>query len=84
MTVWVEREFDAVDGVSREWTRWSKRRRAGREVPRAAHPHRHRVGRLLRQAGLIPVDWYGDWELAPFIHTSEDLIVVCRKAGDGE
>jgi hypothetical protein len=25
------------------------------------------------------VEWYGDWELAPFIHSSEDLIVICRR-----
>lgn len=78
-TVWVEREFDAVDGVSREWTRWSKGERGGEKY----HELRIRTAtewdRLLRAAGLIPVDWYGDWELAPFIHTSENLIVVCRR-----
>ena len=78
MTVWVEREFDAVEGVSREWTRWSR----GREGGEKYHELRVRTAtewdRLLRAAGLAPVDWYGDWELAPFIHTSEDLIAVCR------
>lgn len=81
MTVWVEREFDAVEGVSREWTRWTK----GAEKGEKYHELRIRTAtewdRLLREARLVPVDWYGDWELAPFIHTSEDLIVVCRKAG---
>jgi len=81
MTVWVEREFDAVEGVSREWTRWSRRAERGEKY----HELRIRTAtewdRLLRQAGLVPVDWYGDWELAPFIHTSEDLIVVCRRGG---
>lgn len=78
-TVWVEREFDAVDGVSREWTRWTK----GEESGEKYHELRIRTAtewdRLLRSADLIPVDWYGDWELAPFIHTSEDLIIVCRR-----
>jgi SAM-dependent methyltransferase len=78
-TVWVEREFDAVEGVSREWTRWSKGGRSGEKY----HELRIRTAtewdRLLRAAGLVPVDWYGDWELAPFIHSSEDLIVVCRR-----
>ncbi|HEX8691965.1 MAG TPA: methyltransferase domain-containing protein [Longimicrobium sp.] len=78
-TVWVEREFDAVEGVSREWTRWSKGKRTGEKY----HELRIRTAtewdRLLRAAGLVPVDWYGDWELAPFVHTSEDLIVVCRR-----
>ncbi|MFL5384928.1 MAG: SAM-dependent methyltransferase [Longimicrobiaceae bacterium] len=79
MTVWVEREFDAVDGVSREWLRWSKGGQGGEKY----HELRIRTAtewdRLLRAAGLVPVDWYGDWQLAPFIHTSEDLIVVCRR-----
>jgi SAM-dependent methyltransferase len=79
-TVWVEREFDAVEGVSREWTRWSK----GKERGEKYHELRIRTAtesdRLLRQAGLVPVEWYGDWELAPFTHKSEDLIVVCRRA----
>jgi SAM-dependent methyltransferase len=78
-TVWVEREFDAVEGVSREWTRWSKGGRSGEKY----HELRIRTAtewdRLLRAAGLVPVDWYGDWELAPFIHSSEDLIVVCSR-----
>lgn len=79
LTVWVEREFDAVEGVSREWTRWSKAGKSGEKY----HELRIRTAtewdRLLRAAGLVPVDWYGDWELAPFIHTSEDLIVICRR-----
>jgi len=78
-TVWVERELDAVEGVSREWTRWSKGGRSGEKY----HELRIRTAtewdRLLRAAGLVPVDWYGDWELAPFVHSSEDLIVVCRR-----
>jgi ubiquinone/menaquinone biosynthesis C-methylase UbiE len=79
-TVWVEREFDAIEGVSREWTRWSR----GKEIGEKYHELRIRSATewdaLLRQAGLIPVDFWGDWELQPFLHTSPDLIVVCRKA----
>ncbi|HEX9937182.1 MAG TPA: methyltransferase domain-containing protein [Longimicrobium sp.] len=82
MTVWVEREFDAIDGVSREWTRWTKGKEAGEKY----HELRIRTATewdvLLRRAGLVPVDWYGDWELAPFTHASADLIVVCRKADE--
>jgi cyclopropane fatty-acyl-phospholipid synthase-like methyltransferase len=78
-TVWVEREFDAVEGVSREWTRWSKGERKGEKY----HELRIRTATewdgLLRRAGLVPVDWWGDWELAPFIHSSENLIVVCQR-----
>ena len=77
-TVWVEREFDAVAGVSREWTRWSRGKHAGEKY----HELRIRAATewdaLLREAGLVPVDWYGAWDLRPFERTSEDLIVVCR------
>lgn len=78
-TVWVEREFDAVEGVSREWTRWSRGTRSGEKY----HELRVRTATewdaLLRAAGLQPVEWYGDWELAPFLHTSEDLILVALR-----
>lgn len=78
-TVWVEREFDAVEGVSREWLRW----RRGEEAGDKFHALRIRTatewGALLRAAGLEPLEWYGDWELAPFIHTSEVLIVAARR-----
>ena len=79
-TVWVEREFDAVDGVSQEWTRWSRGSQTGEKY----HELRVRTATewdaMLRSAGLVPVDWYGDFELAPFVHTSPDLIVVCRRS----
>lgn len=78
LTVWVEREFDAVEGVSREWTRWSKGKERGEKYHELRIRSATEWDALLRAAGLVPVDWYGDWELAPFIYTSEDLIVVCR------
>ena len=78
-TVWVEREFDAIDGVSREWTRWSKGDRKGEKY----HELRIRTAtewdRLLREAGFAPVDWWGDWQFAPFIHSSENLVVICER-----
>jgi SAM-dependent methyltransferase len=77
--VWVEREFDAIEGISREWTRWNR----GGETGEKYHDLRIRTATewdaLLRRVGLVPVDWYGDWEMAPFIHKSEDLIVVARR-----
>ncbi|MDP9349635.1 MAG: class I SAM-dependent methyltransferase [Gemmatimonadota bacterium] len=77
--VWVERELDAVEGVSREWLRWRK----GEETGEKFHALRVRSATewdaLLRQAGFQPLEWYGDWELAPFLHTSENLIAVARR-----
>lgn len=79
-TVWVEREFDAVEGISREWLRWRK----GEETGEKEHAIRIRTATewdsLLRAAGFQPVDWWGDWELAPFVHSSDVLIVVARRA----
>jgi len=77
--VWVEREFDAVAGVSREWLRWRTADGAGGEK---FHAIRVRAAAewsvLLNDAGLEPVAWYGDWDLEPFTHLSENLIVVAR------
>jgi SAM-dependent methyltransferase len=39
-----------------------------------------RLGTLLAQAGLTPLEWYGDWAGGPFLPTSEEIIVVTRRA----
>lgn len=81
--VWVEREFDAVEGVSREVLRW--RGGAGEREGEKRHEVRVRTAtewaRLLRAAGLVPEEWFGSWSLAPFEHTSERLIVLARRDG---
>ena len=73
--VWVEREFDAVQGISREWLRWQ----TADGVREKFHAVRIRSATewdtLLRSAGFEPVEWYGDWDLAPFGRESETLIV---------
>jgi SAM-dependent methyltransferase len=77
--VWVEREFDAVAGVSREWLRWR-----GGEGPAGEKYHEIRVrsatewDRLLARAGFRGEEWFGDWDLSPFTHESERLIVLAR------
>jgi ubiquinone/menaquinone biosynthesis C-methylase UbiE len=75
----VEREFDAVEGVSREWTTWTR----GERCVEKHHALRVRSAPewddLLRRAGLRPREWWGDWEYAPFLHTSDDLIVVAER-----
>ena len=77
--VWVEREFDAVAGVSREWLRW--REETG-EVIEKYHEIRVRSApewdRLLARAGLAAAEWFGDWDLSPFTHEAERLIVLAR------
>jgi cyclopropane fatty-acyl-phospholipid synthase-like methyltransferase len=79
--VWVERELDAVSGVSREWLRWLQ----DGEVREKYHEIRVRTATdwstLLARSGLDPLVWYGDWDLCPFEHRSEKLIVVCQPAG---
>ena len=78
--VWVEREFDPVAGVSREWLRWL----AGGAVREKYHEIRIRTAtewaRLLDAAGLEPLAWYGGWELSPFSLRSDQLIVVAEPA----
>jgi cyclopropane fatty-acyl-phospholipid synthase-like methyltransferase len=78
--VWVEREFDAVGGVSHEWLRWTTP--AG-EVVEKYHAIRVRAApewdRLLRAEALRPDAWYGSWDLDPFELRSGKLIVVSRR-----
>lgn len=74
--VWVEREFDPVAGVSREWLRIQR----GDETVEKYHELRVRCATewdaLVRSAGLAPLAWYGDWDLSPLSHRSERLIVL--------
>lgn len=78
--VWVEREFDAVQGVSREWLRWRKGRRAGEKFHSIRVRSATEWDRLLRTAGLVPEQWCGGWDLAPFEHSAERLVVLARPA----
>ncbi|MEX2584717.1 MAG: class I SAM-dependent methyltransferase [Gemmatimonadota bacterium] len=79
--VWVERDFDPIEGVSHETLHWRSA-----DGSAGAKPHRIRVRsapewkRLLESCGFEPVDWFGDWELEPFTLTSERLIVVSRRS----
>ena len=65
-------------GRESEWTRWSKGDKHGEKY----HELRIRTATewdaLLREAQLFPMDWWGDWEFAPFIHSSENLVVICQ------
>lgn len=78
--VWVERQFDPVEGVSREWLRWQ-----GADGTSGEKFHEIRVrsatewAALLRRAGLEPEEWYGDWNLDPFTRESERLIVLAKR-----
>jgi SAM-dependent methyltransferase len=74
----VRRRFDAVAGVSHESLRW----RRGSESGRKAHSLRLRtateIAGLLAGAGFAEVDYFGDWDGAPFRHDSAHLIAVAR------
>lgn len=80
--VWVEREFDAVTGVSRESLRWR-----GPDGVEGEKHHEIRLrtatewAEMLRRVGLVPVEWLGDWDLRPFSHAAERMIVVAETGG---
>lgn len=76
--VWVERELDAVAGVSREWLRWTGEHGAGEKFHEIRIRNATEWAALLRQAELEPVEWYGDWDLSAFEAESERLIVLAR------
>ncbi|CAN5723531.1 class I SAM-dependent methyltransferase [soil metagenome] len=75
----VEREFDAVSGISRERLLWHHP-----TIGQGEKLHSIRVRSasewqdLLREAGFETVGWFGSWDLEPFTHRSERLIVVAR------
>jgi SAM-dependent methyltransferase len=77
----VQRRFDAVAGVSHERLRW----RRGAESGRKRHSLRLRtateIDGLLDAAGFTDVEYFGDWDGAPFHHTCESLIAVARCGG---
>jgi len=78
-----ERTFDSVGGVNTVTHRW--RTPAGE-----LHERQHRLriycatefDRMLRQAGLLPIDWYGGFSLKPFgADTRRMLVVANRNSG---
>lgn len=68
----VAREFDAVQGVSREWLHWGEVEKYHEIRVRSATEW----AALLARAGLVVEQWYGDWDLSPFDRESPRLIVV--------
>jgi ubiquinone/menaquinone biosynthesis C-methylase UbiE len=76
--VQVRRRFDPVRGVSRERLTW----RRGEDSGRKAHALRLRtateIDALLRAAGFIRIDYFGDWDGRPFTHRAASLIAVAR------
>jgi SAM-dependent methyltransferase len=79
-TVWVEREFDAVAGISRERLRW--RRPSGDEGEKE-HTIRIRAATewriLLESAGFTVEGCCGGWDLDEFSHTSGRLVMLARR-----
>jgi SAM-dependent methyltransferase len=79
--VFVEREFDAIEGVTREWLRW---RDADGTLGEKFHSARIRSAtewkRLLNSAGFEVIAWHGGWHAEPFDHASERLVVIATLA----
>jgi SAM-dependent methyltransferase len=73
--VFVEREFDAVAGVSREALRWGEVEKHHEIRVRSATEW----AALLARAGLAAGEWLGGWDLSPFHHTSERLIIIASE-----
>lgn len=78
-TVWVEREFDARAGIVSERWHWSGQGKSGYKQ----HHLRVRTAPewevLLARAGLDVEEAFGDWDLSPFSHRSEQMIVIVRR-----
>jgi hypothetical protein len=54
-----------------------KERRARSRIRFIDQPH---LARLIRQAGLLPTEFYGWWDLTPFGPESQEIIAVMGKA----
>lgn len=76
----VDRTFDAIAGVSHETLHW---RDAAGNTGEKPHSIRIRSATewhdLLQRAEWRPAEWVGDWELEPFTHLSERLIVLAER-----
>jgi hypothetical protein len=72
-----ERAFDPVQGINNVTHRWHTTDGQTRESR-----HRLRIytatelDRMLRHAGLVPVNWYDGLSLEPFTHSSRRMLVV--------
>ena len=75
----VRRRFDPIRGISYEKLRW----RRGDAVGEKRHALRLRtaseVDSLIRAAGFDDVEYFGDWDGAPFTHRNSSLIAVATK-----
>ncbi len=77
----VEREFDPVAGVSRELLRWEMGGSRGEKYHQLRVRSATEWGRLLREGGFEPEEWYGGWRGRPFTPSSPRLLV---RAGAAE
>src|SRR5262249_5604932 len=75
-----DRKFDPVAGVNIVTHRWRAPTGELRE-----RQHRLRVytatelDRMLRQSGLVPIDWYGGFNLMPFGPHTRRMVVVAKR-----
>jgi ubiquinone/menaquinone biosynthesis C-methylase UbiE len=77
-TVWMEREWDAVAGVSEERLRWRRGRSRGEKTHRIRVRSATEWDALLRAGGFRPLAWWGDWEGDAYGRASEQMIVLAR------
>jgi SAM-dependent methyltransferase len=79
-----ERTFDCVTGINTVTHRWRTPSGELRE-----RQHRLRIycatelDRMLRQAGLVPVNWYGGFSLKPFGTDTRRMLVVANRNSVG-
>lgn len=80
VTAWEDVSHDAATGVVRYQTHY-RIGRAGRTLSAASlirFSDRAHVARLLDGAGLMAVEWLGDWTGRPFTPDAQEIIPVCR------
>jgi SAM-dependent methyltransferase len=79
----VQRHFDAIRGLNTIDEYWHT---ADGQAGLRSHTVRvysaTELGIMLEQAGLRPIQWYGDFSLNPFTYDSPHMIIVAEKQSD--
>ena len=77
--VWVERDFDPITGLYSETLRWLEEGHVRTRKHSLRLYTATEITAMLREAGLEPVEYYGDFDMTPLTWFSRRLIVVSQK-----
>ncbi|MFQ5945949.1 MAG: class I SAM-dependent methyltransferase [Anaerolineae bacterium] len=80
--LWRERQFEPVSGRVTETIRWLEDGQTRERTFRVRSYNATELTGMLQDAGLKPIGYYGDYQLAPFSKDTWRLIVMSEKGTD--